>query len=650
MKIQALANPLITSQNMASSTMGMDAAGADMATFYLRDKIYSDKILAVIREYVCNALDEHKKHNVSVPVDFGVRHSSEDSAMYEFFVRDYAKGLSEHDIRNVFGMYFRSTKSGSNNQIGGFGVGSKSGHCYTDTFYIKSHFNGVCTMYVCALGGGSTGVPVGQILKVSESDTLETGLEISLQIQNKDAVSFDNRCFNFTRFCSSPIVYHNFEQKRSPIIPERVISRNGFSFRIFNVLGAPYMNTQASDFYVKMGDVCYYDTNFSAFLGQVSSLNKDLVMVVDIPIGKMSLPISRENFESTPSNNRVLEEVRKTLVDIFEEDIKSIKPMNLQELLDDRSNHNLTGNIFNIKKRDIYKDVYSVIVNIDKCNSSAVETINGKYVVSLIPDKESANYWKQKLTKQALVDNKNYYFLGEAILNLPEINREKLNEFFEFKKVKSKIFNLQSIPRAKRVYDAYSVYGVRHTIDSWRSKYERLTVLDLHNKACVRVGLPEAANEKDIADQMSKITFTDFQQLNYFTIKHCTTKSRDYSTSVSKQMCEKLWALGWFQEDSKEYIKHQNQISDSITKREEKKALIEKTQLIFLNDACKSKLNQKLIKKDKYIQCFAKRINLIENENSPRSRILAVLKKSNTYSFNQSKISRSDLRKILNLK
>ena len=197
--------------------MGMDAAGADMATFYLRDKIYSDKILAVIREYVCNALDEHKKHNVSVPVDFGVRHSSEDSAMYEFFVRDYAKGLSEHDIRNVFGMYFRSTKSGSNNQIGGFGVGSKSGHCYTDTFYIKSHFNGVCTMYVCALGGGSTGVPVGQILKVSESDTLETGLEISLQIQNKDVVSFDNRCFNFTLDKDRKLENNVFHDFRWPV-------------------------------------------------------------------------------------------------------------------------------------------------------------------------------------------------------------------------------------------------------------------------------------------------------------------------------------------------------------------------------------------------------------------------------------------------
>ena len=649
MKIQALANPLVTSNNMASSSMGMDAAGADMATFYLRDKIYSDKILAVVREYVCNALDEHKKHNISVPVDFGLRKANEDSTTNEFFVRDYAAGLSEYDIRNVFGMYFRSTKSNSNNQIGGFGVGSKAGHCYTDTFYIKSYFNGVCTMYVCALGGGNSGVPVGQILKVSETSTLETGLEISLQIQNKDEVSFDNRCLIFSRLCASPIVYHNLKDKHLPIVPERVISRNGFSFRIFNV---PYFNTNfVSDFYVKMGDVCYLDTNFSAFLGQVSSLNKDLVMVVDIPIGKMSLPISRENFESTPSNNRVLEEVRKTLVEIFEEDIKSIKPMNLQELLDDRSNHNLTGNIFNIKKRDIYKDVYPVIVNIDSCNSLPYEKIKGKYLVSLIPNKDSAGYWRQKLVKQALVDNKNYYFIGEDFLNRLEINREKLNEFFDFRKVKSKVFNVQSSPRAPRADQSDSYYGVRHHLDSWRSKYERLTALQLHNKACVRIGLPEAKDEQEAKKQMSVIQFTDFSELCYFTFVHSTCGARDITSSSNKQMCDNLSNLGWFKRDSIEHTAQQNKITDLVAKRAERNASLEKSQFKFLSLDAQAKLKQNLIKKDKYIKCFAEKIKQIESENSLRSRMLKLLKNGSTYSFHDSpKISRSEFRKILNLK
>ena len=648
MKIQALANPLVTSNNMASSSMGMDAAGADMATFYLRDKIYSDKILAVVREYVCNALDEHKKHNISVPVDFGIRNTNEDSMINEFFVRDYAAGLSEYDIRNVFGMYFRSTKSNSNNQIGGFGVGSKAGHCYTDTFYIKSHFNNVCTMYVCALGGGSTGVPVGQILKVSESPTLETGLEISLQISNKDLVTFTNTCRSFVNFSASPIVFHNFQEQHVPFVPENTISRNGFSFRVFK-LNRSFK--PVNDFIVKMGDVSYLTTNLSSFLGKVSSLNDDLIMIADIPIGKMSLPISRENFESTPNNQRVLEDVRKALVEIFEEDIKSIKPMNLQELLDDRLNHNLTGKIFNIKKRDIYKDVYPVIVNIGACNSSSFEKINGKYLVSLIPNKESANYWKQKLTKQALVDNKNYYFIGEDFLNRLEINREKLNEFFEFKKVKSKVFNVQSSPRAPKSDPSKAYYGVRHHIDSWRSKYERLTALQLHNKARVRMGLSEAEDEQQAKKQMSAIQFSEFQQLNYFTIIHSPSAKNDIASSGCKQMCDNLYNLGWFKQDSAEYNAHAKKITDLVTKQAERNASLEKSQFKFLELSTQLKLKQSLVKKDKYIKCYAEKIKRIESENSLRSRMLRLLKNGSIYSFHDSpKITRSELRKILNLK
>jgi hypothetical protein len=58
-----------------------------------------------------------------------------------------------------------------------------------------------------------------------------------------------------------------------------------------------------------------------------------------------------------------------------------------------------------------------------------------------------------------------------------------------------------------------------------------------------------------------------------------------------------------------------------------------------------------LIKKDKYIKCFGKKVEAIEAENSLRARMLKLLKNGSTYSFyNSPKISRSDLRKILNLK
>jgi hypothetical protein len=174
MKTGITTSPSIASEELVKSTMGMSAKGMDIASYFLRDKIYSDKALACIREYICNAVDEHTKHDIQSPVDVLIKPDDDNNPMWS--VRDYAKGLSEDGVRNIFGMYFESTKSGTNDMIGGFGIGSKSAHCYTDTFYVRSWFEGVCTLYACVLGGGSKGVPVGEIYKIDEQPTSESGI------------------------------------------------------------------------------------------------------------------------------------------------------------------------------------------------------------------------------------------------------------------------------------------------------------------------------------------------------------------------------------------------------------------------------------------------------------------------------------------
>ena len=70
MKTAVKTTNIIASDNLESSVMGMDAQGMDMATFFFRDKIYNNKIEAVVREYVCNAIDEHKKFGIDKPVDY----------------------------------------------------------------------------------------------------------------------------------------------------------------------------------------------------------------------------------------------------------------------------------------------------------------------------------------------------------------------------------------------------------------------------------------------------------------------------------------------------------------------------------------------------------------------------------------------------
>jgi hypothetical protein len=82
MKTATIASPLFTSNNMDSSVMGMDAVGMDLATYFMRDKIYSNKIKAVVREYLCNAIDEHNKFDIKQAVQTGLRAENNESTFY----------------------------------------------------------------------------------------------------------------------------------------------------------------------------------------------------------------------------------------------------------------------------------------------------------------------------------------------------------------------------------------------------------------------------------------------------------------------------------------------------------------------------------------------------------------------------------------
>ena len=145
--------PTIISEGMESTKVSISAQKAAGFQRVLRDYIYTDKILATIRETVCNALDEHRKYSIERPVEAGIRNSTDGNKV--FFVRDYAKGLSDYDIKNVMFSYLDSTKDKSNDENGGFGVGAMAPNAYTDTFYVNSHFEGVQTFYIITLNNSN---------------------------------------------------------------------------------------------------------------------------------------------------------------------------------------------------------------------------------------------------------------------------------------------------------------------------------------------------------------------------------------------------------------------------------------------------------------------------------------------------------------
>lgn len=82
-------------------------------------------------------------------------------------VEDFGVGISTDRIR-IFGAYGKSTKRNTNDQLGGFGIGSKSINCYTQSFFVETVFDGI--KYIYSISPNEEGIPRIELLGEEDSD------------------------------------------------------------------------------------------------------------------------------------------------------------------------------------------------------------------------------------------------------------------------------------------------------------------------------------------------------------------------------------------------------------------------------------------------------------------------------------------------
>ena len=179
--------PTVVSNHQGRSVdFQLDLSNAGHITQILRKQIYSRHDLAVVREYITNAIDEHIKHNVTHPVAITLpsRHNN-----YMFKVRDFAKGLPAEEVEDLYVKYGASTKRESNTQAGCLGIGCKAAFAYTDTFNITSYHPSGTHKYVATLTNAT-----GQLHHISsESDYGEpTGMLIEVPVPEGKVNEFIN--------------------------------------------------------------------------------------------------------------------------------------------------------------------------------------------------------------------------------------------------------------------------------------------------------------------------------------------------------------------------------------------------------------------------------------------------------------------------
>lgn len=158
----------------------------------LRSKLYSNKVLAPIREYSTNAMDSHVEAGCP---DRPIKVVLPTSIFPELRIRDFGIGLTPEEIERIYIKYGRSTKRNTNSQTGQLGLGCKSAFAYGDNFIVISYKDGVKTTYNLTISGVCTIIAAEPML-----DDDEVGMEIVVPVNQTDVRDFQTEAINFFKY------------------------------------------------------------------------------------------------------------------------------------------------------------------------------------------------------------------------------------------------------------------------------------------------------------------------------------------------------------------------------------------------------------------------------------------------------------------
>jgi len=170
---------------MESGQFGISRENEAHIMGILRDTLYSDKILAVLREYAANAWDANREvGKADVPIKIALPTDLEPTLS----IRDYGPGLSREGVFQVYTQYGASTKRNNDNSVGMLGIGSKSAFAYSDSFTITSFHGGKKCIYIAALDASDKGIIS---LQHEEDCGDETGVLIQIAVSPSNIREFE---------------------------------------------------------------------------------------------------------------------------------------------------------------------------------------------------------------------------------------------------------------------------------------------------------------------------------------------------------------------------------------------------------------------------------------------------------------------------
>ena len=267
----------------------------------LRDTLYTDRVLAVLREYGSNAWDAHRETGKG---DTPIRVTLPTFNEPTLTIRDFGPGLSEDGIFKVFTQYGKSTKRDSDLAVGMLGIGSKSGFAYSDSFTVISFHGGMKRTYVAVLDATETGI----INRLAEEPCgAETGLEIQIAIRPEDIYDFQHKARGlFRHFEPRPAI--NIELP--PIRTDRLKLKHG---------AITFSEKDVSDGWVAVMGCVPYRVNLKQVVpesgGSFWQTLTQMSGILYFNIGEVQTSASREELKYSPNTKKALVQKFEDLVE-----------------------------------------------------------------------------------------------------------------------------------------------------------------------------------------------------------------------------------------------------------------------------------------------------------------------------------------------
>jgi hypothetical protein len=254
--------------------------------------LYKDKIGTPVKEIISNARDANRE-NGKCDSDITINLSKT-----ELTITDSGKGMSPELMENVVTDFGSSTKTGTNDLNGGFGIGLKSPLCRVNQFKINTIIDGIEYKYIVAKNGDD--LALNLIEQTNTSKPTGTTVIIPLIQQGYDR---DNEIDQFKRAVIRTVLFWDKKPRFNYEIPEITKYQptdNSYAFLNDNgvVTDTSFYFRQTGTVYAVI-DGMYYPVGES-----LKGLKTDVV--ITFKTGDIKIHETRERIEPTPEQKYML--------------------------------------------------------------------------------------------------------------------------------------------------------------------------------------------------------------------------------------------------------------------------------------------------------------------------------------------------------